>query len=83
MKAYFIHARNIREFSNIVAEAVLPKSVTPLVRTLPERWVGSRSLARTLRPAEKDWQCDAAGIMEAFRIVQTRHAVLSDRLKTR
>lgn len=81
MKAYFLHARNIREFSSLVADAVLRK----------RRWnwferktaLGPFFLmGRTLVPAS-DEPCrnDPARALAAFEIVQERHAVLSDRLK--
>jgi [protein-PII] uridylyltransferase len=81
MKAYFLHARNIREFLHLVAETVLPKPV----RRWFERTVslGSFSLiGRTLVPAsENDCGGGPAYIMNAFGIAQSRHAVFSDRLK--
>jgi [protein-PII] uridylyltransferase len=82
MKAYFLHARNIREFSNIVADAVLRKpSRRWFERTIA---VGSFSLiGRTLVPAS-DEMCrkDATLVMSAFATAQARHAVFSDRLKS-
>jgi [protein-PII] uridylyltransferase len=82
MKAYFIHARNIREFLNIVADAVLPKPT--------RRWferalsLGSFSLiGRTVVPASgSDCGGDPSSIMAAFEIMQSRHAVFSDKLKS-
>ena len=80
MKAYFLHARNIREFLHIVADAVLPKPA--------RRWF-ERSLSlgpfsligRTLVPSSgKDCAGDASMIMTAFQIAQSRHAVFSAKL---
>jgi [protein-PII] uridylyltransferase len=81
MKAYFIHARIIKEFSNIIAEAVLPKSRPWFQRTAQ---IGPFSLAgKTLvvkTEALVSGHIDQ--IMSAFQIVQTRHATLSDALKS-
>lgn len=82
MKTYFLHARNIREFSSLVSEAVLRKpKQTWFQRTLS---LGSFKLVgRTLFPASDDWcQNDPALIVSAFELAQSRHAVFSDRLKT-
>ena len=81
MKTYFLHARNIREFSTLVSEAVLRKPKQRwFQRTLslgPFNLVG-----RTLFPASNDWQQhDPALIVSAFELAQSRHAVFSDRLK--
>ncbi len=81
MKAYFIHARNIREFSNIVIEAALPKPV--------RRWY-ERSLSfgpfslngKTLvATTEADCRAEPSLILKAFEIAQSRHAFFSERLK--
>jgi [protein-PII] uridylyltransferase len=82
MKTYFLHARNIREFSNIVVEAVL--------RRPPRRWfdrtvsIGPFSLVGRTLVAASDDLCrnDAAIVMSAFETAQTRHASLSDHLKS-
>ena len=82
MKAYFIHARNIREFSSIVAEAVLPKpSRRWFERTLS---LGPFKLAgRTLIPASEGMcQTHPELIMAAFEVAQSRHAVLSDNMRS-
>ncbi len=81
MKAYFIHARNVKEFSNIVIEAALPRP--------PKRWF---ERTRTMGPfslvgktlvlrEERDCCSDISLLMQAFRIAQSHHAVFSDRMK--
>jgi [protein-PII] uridylyltransferase len=83
MKAYFIHARNIREFSNLIVDAALRKS--------PRRWfertlsLGAFRLAgRTLMiSGDEPRSLDPALAMSAFEIAQARHARLSDQLKAR
>jgi [protein-PII] uridylyltransferase len=81
MKAYFLHARNIREFSNIVVDAVLRKpSRRWFERTVA---IGPFSLVgRTLVPSS-DELCrkDASLAMSAFEVAQTRHAAFSDHMK--
>lgn len=81
MKAYFIHARNIKEFSLIVTDAVLPKPPRPwFQRTLtfgPFSLVGKTLLVKS----EAGWTGDVAQIMTVFQIAQSRQAALSDRLK--
>ena len=82
MKAYFLHARNIREFINIVTEAVL--------RRPSRRWyeralsLGTFSLVgRTLiTTPEKDCGGDPSLIMSAFEVAQSRRATFSDKLKS-
>lgn len=82
MKSYFLHARNIREFSNIVSEAVLRK---PRTRWFERKLsLGPFSLVgRTLMPST-DGACqdDPSLIMTAFELAQSRHAVFSDRLRS-
>ena len=82
MKAYFIHARNIREFTSIVVAAVLKKPTRQwFERTLS---LGQFKLVgRTLVPIS-DEVCgqDPALIMKAFQIAQSHHAVLSDRMRS-
>ena len=82
MKAYFIHARNIREFSNMVVAAALRK---------PSRRWFERSLAigpfklvgRTIFLSADDvCRQDPALIMSAFEIAHERHAVFSDKLRS-
>ncbi len=82
MKAYFLHARNIREFTNSVAAAVLRKpSRRWFERTLK---LGSFSLTgRTLFPSSAEGcRENAALAMTAFEIAQERHAVFSDHLRS-
>jgi [protein-PII] uridylyltransferase len=82
MKTYFIHARNIREFSTIVSDAVLRKPVRRwYARTLS---LGPFSLiGRTLVPASGNTCRDnPALIITAFAIAQSRHAVFSENLKS-
>jgi len=80
MKAYFLHARNIREFANCISDAVFRK---------PSRQWFTRKLAlgpfslvnRTLMPSsEGACKEDPSLIMTAFEIAQTRHVVFSERL---
>ncbi len=82
MKAYFLHARTIREFSNIIVDAVL--------RRPSNRWferklsIGPFSLVgRILFPASHDLcRSDPSLVMTAFEIAQQRHASFSDRMKS-
>lgn len=81
MKTYFLFARNVLDFSNIVSDAVLRKPARRwYTRTLK---LGSFSLiGRTLVPAaEGVCREDPAQIMAAFAIAQSRHAAFSDKLK--
>ncbi len=82
MKAYYLHARNIREFSNIVVDSVVRKSARRwFERTLS---IGPFKLAgKTLFPAtDEGCKGNAELIMTAFDIAHSRHAVFSDRLKS-
>ncbi len=80
MKAYFLHARNIREFTDSVVTAVLGKP--------SRRWfqrtqkLGLFSLAGRTLFLSSDEECrnNAALAMTAFEIAQDRHAVFSDHL---
>lgn len=82
MKSYFLHARNIQEFSRIVIESVLPapkRSWFDRPQTLgPFTLVG-----KTLAPADENAvQGSPELFLNAFEIYQTRHAAFSDRLKS-
>lgn len=82
MKAYFLHARNVREFTCIVTEAVLPK---PSRRWFERKlMIGPFSLiGKTLVPPSDDiCRGDMSLVLSAFEISQSRHAVLSDHLKS-
>lgn len=83
MKAYFIHAQNVRQFSSIVAEAALgkPERGRWFERSVP---LGPFSLVgRTLIPSSDDiFRRDPSLVPAAFGIMQSRRALLSDRLKT-
>ncbi len=82
MKAYFLHARNIREFSTVVTEAVLPK---PSRRWFERKMmIGPFSLiGKTLIPPADDiCHSDPSLVFSAFEIAQSRHAALSDHLKS-
>ncbi len=82
MKAYFLHARTIREFSNIVIDAALRKPAARwFERTVP---LGPFSLiGRTLVPASEDLcHRNPSLVMSAFEIAQSRHAAFSDRMKS-
>ena len=81
MKSYFLHARNIQEFSRIVTERVLPA---------PKRsWFGRPQtlgpftlVGKTLVPAdEEQLRASPELFLDAFEIYQTRHAAFSERLK--
>ncbi len=82
MKTYFLHARNISDFANIVSGAVLRRPAGRwYVRTLS---LGPFSLiGRTLVPASEEvCSSNPALIMKAFALAQSRHAAFSDKLKT-
>jgi [protein-PII] uridylyltransferase len=82
MKAYFIHARIIKDFSNIVADSVLPRSERSWfqrTRAMGPYVLSGNTLAVS---PEQDCRGDAAMILTAFQIVQTRGARMSDRLKS-
>ncbi len=82
MKAYFLHARNVRAFSTVVTEAVLPK---PSRRWFERKMtIGPFSLiGKTLIPLADDiCRNDPSVVFSAFEIAQSRHAVLSDHLKS-
>lgn len=82
MKAYFLHARNIKDFLSIVSAAVLPKP--------PRRWfgrtltIGPFSLVGKSLVLKDGNECceDTSHVMTAFQVVQTRGAHFSDKLKT-
>src|SRR6266540_2643408 len=82
MKSYFLHARNIREFTDGVVTAVFGKP--------SRRWfqrtqkLGPFSLAgRTLfRSSDEGCRNNAALAMTAFETAQERHAVFSDKLRS-
>jgi [protein-PII] uridylyltransferase len=82
MKSYFLHARNIREFSNIVLDAVLRKPMRRwFSRTVPVgpfKLVGRALLPESLETCRNN----PALIVSAFEIVQSRHAVFSDQLRS-
>jgi [protein-PII] uridylyltransferase len=81
MKAYFLHARNIQEFSRIVAESMFPKP--------KQRWyeraqkAGPFTLAgRVLVPSSADsLRSDPSAVLRAFELMQSRRAIFSDALK--
>ena len=81
MKAYFIHARTIREFSNIIVNAVLPRTV--------RRWyyrrtsLGAFSLVgRTLFLASDNASSrDFTLVLTAFKLAQSHHASFSEQLR--
>ncbi len=81
MKAYFIHARNIREFSNIIIDAVLHKPswkwYEHTIRLGPFSIKG-----RTLFPASDTVIKENPSLsITAFELAHLRHATLSDHLK--
>ena len=81
MKSYFLHARTIQEFTRVILDRSLQKRSRGWFERV--RSVGSFSLRdKTLFTTREDLlllQPDAA--FEAFSIVQTHGAVLSDRLR--
>ncbi|HEY6010677.1 MAG TPA: [protein-PII] uridylyltransferase [Nitrospirota bacterium] len=81
MKSYFIHARNIREFSNLVITAALRKPVHRWFERT--RTIGPFKLVGRTVFLAGDEVCgrDPALIMTAFEVAHSRHAVLSDKLK--
>lgn len=82
MKAYFLHARAIREFSGLVMDIALRKKERGwFQRTLS---LGDFNIkGRTLFPASETVRVDDPRlIMSAFAIAQERHAFFSDRLRT-
>lgn len=82
MKAYFLHARNIREFTDMVLDAILRKPARHwFSRTVS---LGSFKLAgkTLLLDAPNASAKDPALILSAFEIAQSRHAVFSDRLRS-
>jgi [protein-PII] uridylyltransferase len=82
MKAYFIHAKNIREFSGIVMDAALRK---PERRRWFERSVPIGPfvlMGKTLIPPADDlFRKEPALIPAAFEVMHSRGAVFSNRLK--
>ncbi len=83
MKAYFIHAKNVREFSGIVTEAALRK---PERRRWHERAVPLGPLTligKTLIPSTDDiFRKSPSLIPAAFGLMQSRRAVFSDKLRS-
>ena len=81
MKAYFIHARTIREFSNIIINAVLPRQ--------PRRWFYRRTslgafsvVGRTLfLTSDKESSHNHALVLQAFELGQSYHATFSEQLR--
>lgn len=82
MKVCFLHARNIREFSNIVMDASLGRKAGAAFFSRKQS-LGPFSLAgKTLMPSsEAEIVRNPASLLTAFSIMQTRQARFSDRLK--
>jgi [protein-PII] uridylyltransferase len=80
MKSYFLHARNIQEFSRIVTESVLPAPKRSWFNR-PQALGQFTLVGKTLVPAD-DYalQNSPELFLNAFEIYQTRHAIFSDRL---
>jgi [protein-PII] uridylyltransferase len=81
MKAYFLHARTIREFSNIVVNAVLPG---PTRRWYHRRTtLGAFSLVGRTLFLSSDQACtqDNSLVLRAFELVQSHHAAFSEHLR--
>lgn len=84
MKAYFLHARNIRDFSNTVVTVILGKprfqrGWFERTQTLGPFSLKGRTLFASLAEGGSD---DPALVMTAFEIAQSRHAVFSDQLRS-
>ncbi len=82
MKAYFIHARTIREFSNIVAAAVLPRPTRGWFERTRRFGAFSITAGTLFSTAAEDCRHDAAQILAAFQLAQKHHARFSERLKS-
>jgi [protein-PII] uridylyltransferase len=81
MKSYFLHARNIQEFSRIVTASVLPATTRSWFER-PQALGPFTLVGKTLVPAdEKAFQESPELLLKAFEIYQTRRASFSDRLK--
>lgn len=81
MKTYFLHARNITEFSNIVMDAVLRKPGRRFFTRTRNLGVFS-VMGKTLIPSSETLFLDnPAFILDAFEVMQTQHVIFSDRLK--
>ncbi|MCK9418042.1 MAG: [protein-PII] uridylyltransferase [Nitrospirae bacterium] len=80
MKAYFLHARNIREFTDAVVTAVLGKPSRKWFQRAQK--LGPFSLSGRTLFLSSDEGChkNAVLAMTAFEIAQNRHAVFSDQL---
>lgn len=82
MKAYFLHARNIREFYALVTGKVLPKP--------RQAWLGRAvslgpfsRIGKALVASSPDlFQREPERILDAFQLMQSRGVVFSDGLKT-
>lgn len=80
MKAYFIHARNVREFSSIVMHAALKRRTRLFQRS---QALGPFTLVgKELIPASGDvFRDDPSRIPAAFRVARDQKAVFSSRLE--
>lgn len=80
MKSYFLHARNIRDFSNRVLDAALRKKTARwFERTVS---VGPFSVVGRTLVYDKDELClhEPWRALQAFEIAQERHITFSDRM---
>lgn len=85
MKAYFIHAKNVSEFSSIVSAAVLRKkgwlSFAMPVRT---KRIGSFAVINRvlIQTSDDTFERLPVSAFEAFELMKNKRYVFSDRLKT-
>jgi [protein-PII] uridylyltransferase len=82
MKAYFIHARTIREFSNRIAAAVLQRPSRRWFERTRKFGQFSMTGGTLFLPSGDDCSGDAAQVLAAFQLSQQHHARFSDRLQS-
>jgi [protein-PII] uridylyltransferase len=81
MKSYFLHARNILDFADIITERALHKHSRAWFER--KRTFGSFTIiGRTLlHPADDLFRNQQEALLEAFALYQNRHVVFSDRMR--
>lgn len=85
MKAYFIHARNVSEFSSIVSEAVVRRrDWLSFARSFRTRRIGPFIISgRVIAPLSKEESIDSpVSVLRAFELIRTRGCMLSERLRS-
>ena len=82
MKAYFLHARNIREFTDGVVTAVLGKPSRRWFQRTQKLGLFSLTGKTLFLSPTEPFRENAVLAMTAFELAQDRHAVFSDHLKT-